>query len=103
MRQCSTAGLSNGCHSQNREQSRDPTQTNSVISTVSPRCVKNLCGSSGDTSMGRNGKKYRVLSNGAKKATPTPPLVMASNTPCELIAKKKNQPRRRRSTLEESR
>jgi hypothetical protein len=30
---------------------------------------------------GRNGKKYRLLSNGAKRATPNPPLVIASESP----------------------
>lgn len=36
--------------------------------------------------MGRNWKKYRLLENGAKKATPCPPFVKASKNPCEAVA-----------------
>ena len=39
--------------------------------------------------MGRKSKKKRELSNGAKKATPFPPVVMASNTECDSVLKNK--------------
>ena len=44
----------------------------------------------GETCTGRQGKKERLVSNGAKKAIPNPPLVMASSTPCEAVTAKKN-------------
>jgi hypothetical protein len=45
---------------------------------------------SGDTSSGLVGKKYRFSLNGAKKATPRPPFVRASSTPCDAMARKRN-------------
>jgi hypothetical protein len=39
----------------------------------------------GETRIGRQGKKYRLFSKGAKKATPRPPLVRASRRPCDKI------------------
>src|SRR5262245_33470727 len=36
---------------------------------------------SGETSIGRNGNKYRVQEMGAKSAMPRPPFVRASKTP----------------------
>jgi hypothetical protein len=43
----------------------------------------------GETATGRYVKKYRLVSNGEKNATPRPPSVMASRTPCEAVQKKK--------------
>lgn len=39
----------------------------------------------GETSMGLQGKKYLELSNGEKKATPIPPSVMPSSSPCDTV------------------
>jgi hypothetical protein len=61
---------------------------------ATPLGVKNSVMPSGETSTGLKGKKYRVLSNGAKKAIPRPPLVRASKRPCEAVAKKKKIKRR---------
>ncbi len=36
--------------------------------------------------MGRNGKKNRSAENGIRKPTPRPPVVIASDTPCESVA-----------------
>jgi hypothetical protein len=40
--------------------------------------------------MGRQGKKYRLFSKGAKKATPRPPLVRASRIPWDTVDRNKN-------------
>lgn len=40
--------------------------------------------------MGRKLKKYRSVSKGLKNATPKPPVVMASSTPCEAVARNNN-------------
>src|SRR4051812_18951573 len=55
-----------------------------------PRGVANPPGDSGATGIGRHGKKYRVLSNGAKKAMPSPPSVIASKKPCEAMTSENN-------------
>src|SRR5262245_47422233 len=63
---------------------------NSHRMTRNPRPVINPAADIGETRIGRHGRKYRVLSKGAKKATPSPPLVIASNSPCDaVIAAKK--------------
>jgi hypothetical protein len=54
-----------------------------------PYALKNSLMPIGDTSTGRTGKKYLVVSNGEKKATPNPPFVIASSTPCEAVQRKK--------------
>src|SRR5205823_9601327 len=59
--------------------------------TAAPRPLKNGPTPIGETLMGRHGKKYRVVSNGEKNATPNPPLVIASSTPCEAVDMK-NKP-----------
>src|SRR5262245_66047358 len=74
-----------------------------------PRLVINPAADIGETGIGRQGRKYRVLSKGAKKATPSPPFVIASNSPCDaVIAAKKiaslrneltHFPRKARATL----
>jgi len=56
-----------------------------------PRRVKNLRTPMGETSMGRHGKKYRVLLNGANRATPRPPLVSISSQGCERVEKNKKR------------
>jgi len=61
-------------------------QRNSFVKIAAPLAEKNASTLSGETSIGLNGKKYLVLSNGAKKARPRPPLVIASRTPCEAMA-----------------
>lgn len=63
---------------------------NSHRITRSPRAVINPAADMGETGIGRQGRKYRVLSNGAKKATPSPPLVIASKSPCEAVINAKN-------------
>ena len=65
------------------------THTNSLANASSPRRLKNALMLKGETSMGRHGKKYLVASNGAKKATPSPPFVNASRSPCEAVTTKK--------------
>src|SRR2546430_1295090 len=64
----------------------------SLIITAAPRPLKNPPTPIGETLIGRHGRKYRIVSNGEKNATPNPPSVMASSTPCEAVAKK-NSPR----------
>ena len=54
---------------------------------------------SGDTSIGVNGRKYRWLEIGEKNATPSPPLVIASRTPCDVVATKMKSQNRRRLSL----
>ena len=56
--------------------------------------VKNALTRTGKTWMGRQGKKYLVRSNGEKKATPSPPLVSASSTPCVAVTAARNSARR---------
>ena len=51
---------------------------NSESNTTTPRPLKKLFKANGDTLIGRQGKKYLVLSSGQNQATPRPPLVMAS-------------------------
>src|SRR5690348_1558704 len=53
-------------------------QSNSLFITSAPRPLKKRRMEIGATTIGRQGRKYRSLSNGAKKATPKPPFVMAS-------------------------
>src|SRR6266513_1933871 len=60
----------------------------SLIITAAPRPLKNPPTPIGETWIGRRGRKYRVVSNGEKNATPNPPSVMASSTPCEAVATK---------------
>src|SRR6266700_2961001 len=63
----------------------------SLTTTAAPRPLKNRPTPIGETWIGRHGMKYREVSNGEKKATPKPPLVIASSTPCEAVAAK-NRP-----------
>lgn len=67
--------------------------TNSLFNTLIPHSLKKLWTFTGDTCTGCHGKKYLVLSKGEKKATPNPPFVIASNTPCETVATKKKTTR----------
>jgi hypothetical protein len=69
------------------------THKNSLQITSSPRALKNES-PMGETLMGRNGKRYRVSSNGAKNATPRPPSVIASKAPCDAVTTKKYEHRR---------
>jgi hypothetical protein len=55
------------------------THKSSLQITSSPRALKNES-PIGETLIGRNGKKQRVLSNGAKNAMPKPPSVIASSS-----------------------
>jgi hypothetical protein len=41
--------------------------------------------------MGLNGKKYLEFSKGEKKATPKPPVVIASKIECDKHERKKNK------------
>jgi len=54
-----------------------------------PCALKNSLTPIGDTMTGRTGKKYLVVSNGEKNATPNPPFVIASSTPCDAVQRKK--------------
>src|SRR2546429_8930891 len=63
----------------------------SLIITAAPRPLKNPPTPIGETLIGRHGRKYRIVSNGEKNATPNPPSVMASSTPCEAVAPKNSQ------------
>ena len=58
-----------------------PIHSASLFITRIPCSLKNLIAPMGDTLIGRQGKKYRALSNGEKNATPKPPLVIASKIP----------------------
>lgn len=51
--------------------------------------LKNSSMPMGETTIGRNVKKYLVGSNGEKNATPSPPFVIASSTPCEAVQRKR--------------
>jgi len=62
--------------------------------TSLPQGLKNPAKPMGDTFKGLQGKKYRVVSKGEKKATPQPPLVRASRTPWAEVSKKKKRPHR---------
>src|SRR5258708_445682 len=61
----------------------------SLCSTATPRSLKKRVTEIGETAIGRHGRKYRVLSNGEKNATPNPPLVIASRNPWLAVATKK--------------
>src|SRR6266404_6149875 len=71
----------------------------SLAITAAPRPLKNRPKPIGDTWIGLHGRKYRVVSNGEKKATPKPPLVIASSTLCEAVAMK-NRPSNVHHSLE---
>jgi hypothetical protein len=43
----------------------------------------------GETEIGLQGKKYRVESNGAKKAIPSPPSVRESKNPWDMVTREK--------------
>ena len=62
---------------------------NSFFKTSRPREVKKAATPIGETSIGRQGRKYRPVSNGAKNATPNPPFVIASRRPCDAVTMKK--------------
>lgn len=62
---------------------------NSLLNICHPREVKNPATLIGETRTGRKGKKYLSFWNGAKNATPRPPLVNASSRGCREVARKK--------------
>lgn len=62
-----------------------PIQNASLLITCQPQLLKNRAALNGDTCIPRQGKKWRVLSNGPKNATPRPPVVIASKIPCEIV------------------
>src|SRR3954469_25543827 len=68
-------------------------QRSSLRMTAAPSALKKEPTPIGDTWIGRQAKKYRVVSKGEKKATPRPSLVMASSTPCDMPAQKKKDHR----------
>lgn len=57
-----------------------PIQSASLVITAKPLSEKNLEAPIGETVIGLQGRKYLVSSHGEKKATPKPPLVIASNS-----------------------
>ncbi len=61
----------------------------SLAKIRTPYELKNSLMPIGDTRTGRTGKKYLVVSNGEKNATPNPPFVIASSTPCEAVQREK--------------
>src|SRR5258708_11552020 len=64
-------------------------QRSSFCRTAKPRSLKKRVTEIGETTIGRHGRKYRVLSNGEKNATPNPPLVIASRNPWLAVATQK--------------
>src|SRR5919202_2565985 len=61
------------------------THLSSLCIICTPLTEKNLRTPIGETSIGRHGKKYLVLLNGAHKATPWPPLVSISSNACDSV------------------
>ena len=53
----------------------------SLLMTARPHLLKKALTPIGETTIGVQGKKCLVLSNGLNKAIPNPPLVNASKTP----------------------
>lgn len=66
-----------------------PIQINSLINTLIPQEDKKALILSGDTFITCQGRKYLVLSKGANRATPSPPVVQASNKVCDDVARKR--------------
>ena len=66
------------------------THINSLLTTIHPREDMKFFMPIGDTRITRisQGKKYLLSLNGAKTATPNPPVVKASKIKCETVAKK---------------
>jgi hypothetical protein len=67
------------------------THRSSLRIICAPLLEKNLRTLTGETSIGRHGKKYRALLNGAQRATPRPPLVSISSSGCERVDKNKKR------------
>src|SRR6266700_3113748 len=65
----------------------------SLSFTAAPRPLKNCPTTMSEVLMGRDGKKYLVVSNGENNETPTPPLVIASGARCEVVARKQAEQR----------
>ena len=61
----------------------------SLAKTRTPYALKNSLTPIGETRTGCTGKKYLVVLNGEKNATPNPPFVIPSSTPCEEVQRKK--------------
>jgi len=74
-------------------------QTSSLCKTRYPRALKKRPSAIGETRIGLQGRKYRLLSKGEKNATPRPPLVMASRTPWLAVAKNRYAAREDRPML----
>ena len=64
------------------------TQTTSLLSTAIPLLLKKRVMLIGETLMTFHGKKYRSSQNGAKNATPNPPVVHASKIGCDAVEMK---------------
>jgi len=67
------------------------THLSSLRMICTPLVEKNLRTPIGETSIGRHGKKYRVLLKGAHSATPRPPLVSISSNGCERVEQNKKR------------
>jgi len=68
------------------------THRSSLRMICAPLLEKNRRTLTGETSIGRHGKKYLTLLNGANRATPRPSLVSISSKGCERVeANKKRQ------------
>jgi hypothetical protein len=63
-------------------------QISSDRSTRRPQLEKNGATPMGETRMNRQGKKKRSFEKGLKKATPRPPVVIASRAPWDAVARK---------------
>jgi hypothetical protein len=57
------------------------THRSSLLITAKPHRLKNEATPTGETTMGRHGKKYLVISKGDNKATPKSPFMKASRRP----------------------
>jgi hypothetical protein len=73
----------------NATQDGSQIQIASLTRIQTPYSLKNSLTPIGETRTGRRGKKYLVVSNGEKNATPNPPFVIASSTPCDAVQRKK--------------
>jgi hypothetical protein len=67
----------------------DITHRSSFLRTRAPRKLINRVILKGDTSIGLQLKKMRWSLKSEKRATPIPPLVIASRIPCEAVHKNK--------------
>src|SRR5262245_57359233 len=73
------------CPKRNTTAAGSHTHLSSLTRMRRPQAEKNRPMSIGETSIGRHGKKYRLLVTGANRATPSPPLVSISSKACDRV------------------